>query len=151
MAARIILVLLLILVVLGGIGETFSSINDQMTEIEELVRLAVEDDSWIFVSSKEELTDMFLRTFSSELTEQLVEDSWVYFENPTGFLQQAQLVKTKTMVLSQTAYTIAHLELFDLSKKESQLVAKGTALFYLSNKTGQWKITQMEYKWDYLD
>jgi hypothetical protein len=150
MIARIMLVLLVVLLVLGNIGEAFPSIDDHLAQIEQVIRWAVEDDSWLNATSEQELQAYFLRTFTSDLSNELTEATWVYFENPTAFLHQAKVVKTKTMVLSQTAYTIASLELYDISETHPRLETKGTGLFHLTSKSGRWKIDKMEFDWKYI-
>ncbi|MBS4024724.1 MAG: hypothetical protein KGZ96_03510 [Clostridia bacterium] len=150
MVTRIVLVLLVVLLVLGGIGETFSSIGNHLTQIEQVIRWAVEDDSWLNATTEQELQAYFLRTFTSDMTNELTEATWMHFENPTAFMHQAKVVKTKTMVLSQTAYTIASLELYNVSENQPQLEAMGTGLFHLTSKSGRWKIHKMEFDWEYI-
>jgi hypothetical protein len=151
MVGRVVLILLIGLLVLGGIGESFSSIVEQLAQIEQVVRWAVEDNSWLNVSNEQELQAYFLRTFTADLADELTQTTWVHFANPTAFLHQAKVVKTKTMLFSQTAYTIASIELYATSNSQPMLEAKGTGLFYLSSNSGYWKINKMEFNWDYLE
>ncbi len=150
MKARIILITLIVLIVLGGTKDTFATYSQQQDSIRSLIIKAVEDEGWLEAKSQEELFEFFYLFCTKELAWQLAEDTWPFFVNPTGFLETAVVTQTKTIVLGKTAYTIAQLELFYLGLDDPQLEALGTGTFNLVLEEGQWKISQMDFVWNYL-
>ncbi|MDW7674942.1 MAG: hypothetical protein SCK28_10425 [Bacillota bacterium] len=151
MAARIILIVLVALIALGGIGETYSNFSEHKDYIDTIVTLAIEDTSWLKASNKDDLYIYFGRMFNSELTEELVEETWPYFENPSDMYHNAIVEKTKTMVIGNSAYTIASIELYNTSFVEPILEATGTGVFRLTFNNNLWRIVSMDFTWNYLD
>lgn len=152
MGARMILVILIVAIFFGSnLDNSLANYQEHYAEIETIVCQAVQDEGWLEAESAEELLSFFSQLFIDELAVEITNDTWTFFINPTAFVHQAKVTQLKTIIFGEHSYTIAHLELYHTGSTEPELIANGMGYFNLSLVDNQWRITTLEFDWDYLD
>lgn len=113
--------------------------------LSEIIKGGVEDNSWWYSKSKEEVRKILSRYYTGSLLDELSSGAWEFIREPTDWYWQVSLVRME--VLWQTgkrAGVGAVLEGTDLVTGENE---EGKAEYILEKTKQGWRISSAEYHW----
>lgn len=147
---RTLAVVLLVLIIIGGTGSASESALDSRAIISSTVTKAVEDNSWIYISTKDELKSFLGEIYTGELLEELFHSVYEVIAQPQGIHERAIIRDHKVYILGRQAYVIAQLDLLVTEVDGEKKEAHGIGFFKVKQVEDNWLIYDMKFSWNYL-
>jgi hypothetical protein len=114
-------------------------------EQKEVVRGAIEDQSWMKAKSREEVRRALANYFEGYLLDDLTEESWKFIEQPTDWYCQARLVDM--VVLYDDGGKAMAEALIGMDDLETGQHDFGRGVLGLIKKEEGWRINYSAYYW----
>ncbi|MCL6478349.1 MAG: hypothetical protein K6T65_08020 [Peptococcaceae bacterium] len=115
-------------------------------ELEAVVRGAVEDRTWMFSKSKQEVYAALGRYFEGALLEDLARESWDFIAEPTDWYSRARLLNMSMLYIdNERAVVEALIGIEDVDTGHNET---GKGLFTMSKTVKGWRINYLSLVWD---
>ncbi len=114
-------------------------------ELEAVVRGAVEDQSWIYSKTREDLSSALSRYYGGLLLEDLVCRSWEFVRRPTDWYSTASLKEIRVLYDDgKRAVVEAVISIEDVDAGHNET---GKGLFAMLRTPGGWRVYYASYSW----
>lgn len=114
-------------------------------EILSVVKGAVEDDSWLYARSKDEVKLILSNYYRGSLLDKLTEDVWNFIKEPTDWYSKAS-VKSCNMEYGDTGRAIVYA-VIDVEDVLTGSRQQGSAVFTLEKQNEGWRVIYSSYRW----
>lgn len=114
-------------------------------EIRAIVSGAVEDNTWWYAGSEEEVSQILARYYTNPLLAELSADAWQFIREPTDWYWLARVKKMQIEPQKKECASVtAELEITDSTTGE---VKQGKAGYALKKTKEGWRIFFVLYQW----
>lgn len=122
-----------------------AAVNGDSDEITSVIKGAVEDDSWLYLKTEEDIEKLLSRYYDGDLLKKLTRDAWKFNSKSTDWYSRAKLVSVVVKEINSLNTTAeAILEVEDVISGERQ---RGKAVYILDRGKGGWRVTNVCYRW----
>ncbi|GBF34950.1 hypothetical protein DCCM_4070 [Desulfocucumis palustris] len=114
-------------------------------EINSVIKGAVEDDSWLYLKTEDEVKALLSKYYDGELLVKLTRDAWNFNRKSTDWYSRAKLVSVDVKEINpQSATAEAVLEVEDVISGARQ---RGKAVYTMNRGKEGWRVNNVCYKW----
>ncbi len=122
-----------------------AAVSGDFNEINSVIKGAVEDDSWLYLKTEDDIKELLGRYYDGDLLIKLSRDAWNFNSKSTDWYSRAKLVSVAVIEFSSDSATAeAVLEVEDVISGERQ---RGKAVYTLDRGEVGWRVTNVYYKW----